>query len=83
MQNWTQLILVPKQLPLFRTYRARVITKLLLVLLAAVFFATREGQLATVAQTAERAYSKAQCLLHDADTENRRVKPSPFVDDVE
>ena len=83
MQNWPQFILVPKQLPLFKIYRGRVITKLLLVLLAAVFLATWEGELANMGQAAEQGYSKAQCLLHDADTENRRVKPSPFVGDVE
>ncbi len=34
-------------------------------------------------QTAELAYSKAQCLIHDADTENRRVKPLPFLGDAD
>jgi hypothetical protein len=44
----------------------------------ASFFAQHSGTAIKVEQGAEVAYSKARHLLHDADAENRRVRPLPL-----
>ncbi|MBV8771170.1 MAG: hypothetical protein JO166_02400 [Deltaproteobacteria bacterium] len=42
------------------------------------FFALHSGAAIKVEQGAEVAYSKARHLLHDADVENRRIRPLPL-----
>jgi hypothetical protein len=83
MQSWTQSILAPRLLPLVGNHRIRTIAKLLIAFVAAVFCVRHAGELASMERMAERAYSKAQRLIHDADAENRKVKPLPFVSDVD
>jgi len=83
MQSWTHSIPLPRLSPVLGNYRILVIAKLSLAFIAAVFCATQAGGLATMKHMTERAYSNAQYVLHEAETENRKVTPLPFASDVD
>jgi len=81
MHSWTHSIPRPRLWPVLGNYRVRVIARISLVFLAALLCATEATGVATMKQLTERAYSNAQYMLHEAEAENRKVTPLPFVND--